>query len=133
MDDMRLQLLVVAADNGVQRDVQDGLQALAVGADLYPIPDAEAAMAFLRNEEPYDSAPAPDLVLLDLDMLDGAAAAVFDAVAADPNLERVAIVPLAGDIESAAASLAGRRVHEILAKPPTTDGLARVLSYLDER
>ena len=37
-------------------------------ADLHIVKDGMACMAFLRREPPYENAPRPDLLLLDLHM-----------------------------------------------------------------
>jgi CheY-like chemotaxis protein len=56
--------------------------------------DGEVAMAFLRQQEPYEDAPRPDLILLDLNMprMDGRE--VLREVKADPSLKAIPVVVL---------------------------------------
>lgn len=62
--------------------------------ELHVVGDGEAAMAFLCRRPPYEAAPTPGLVLLDLNLprMDGRE--VLAAVKADPELKRIPVVVL---------------------------------------
>jgi two-component system, chemotaxis family, response regulator Rcp1 len=47
--------------------------------------DGEAALAFLRREAPYEDAPRPDLVLLDLNLPRKSGHEVLAELRADPS------------------------------------------------
>jgi len=60
--------------------------------NLNIVTDGEAAMAFLRREEPYASAPRPDLVLLDLNLPKKTGREVLAEIKSDPSLSMIPIV-----------------------------------------
>lgn len=73
---------------------------------LYHVRDGVESMAFLRQEPPYEQAPRPDVILLDLNMprMDGRE--VLKAVKEDEELRSVPVVVLTtsseeGDVVSA--------------------------------
>jgi len=61
---------------------------------LHVVQDGADAMAFLRREGEYASAPRPDLVLLDLNLprMDGRE--VLEAIKTDPSLANIPVVVL---------------------------------------
>jgi CheY-like chemotaxis protein len=132
MDVQRLQVLVVAADPAVMATVGEILSEANVGADLLHAEGPERALGFLHPANAGEETARPDAMLLDADLDDGAVAALFDRLAADPDFSRLPIVAVARDPDAAAARLAGRRIHALVGKPPTRDELLRVLSYFDE-
>jgi CheY-like chemotaxis protein len=56
--------------------------------------DGAAAIAFLRKEEPYQDAPVPDLILLDLNLPRRDGREVLAEIKADPNLRHIPVVVL---------------------------------------
>jgi two-component system, chemotaxis family, response regulator Rcp1 len=60
--------------------------------NLHVVTDGEAAMAFLRGEEPYAAAPRPDLILLDLNLPKKAGREVLAEIKADPSLSPIPVV-----------------------------------------
>lgn len=130
MDDQRFHLLLATPDAALPDDVQAALEELAVGVTLHVAPDGDAVAAFLHAEAPYDGAAPPDLVLVDLD--DERLWSVLDTLAADPELERLPLVALTSDEEGASRRLVGRRIHDVVPKPPSAERLREILSYLDE-
>ena len=63
-------------------------------ADLHHVPDGVEAFAFLRREGAYAAAPAPDLILLDLNMprMDGRQ--FLQKIKDDPLLHMIPVVIL---------------------------------------
>ncbi|MGQ0779449.1 MAG: response regulator [Pseudonocardiales bacterium] len=58
------------------------------------VTDGAAALAYLRNEQPYADAPAPDLILLDLNLPRRDGREVLAEVKADPVLSHIPVIVL---------------------------------------
>ena len=89
-----IEILLVEDNPG---DVDLALEALASGKVsniLHHVGDGELAMAFLRQQGKYASAPRPDLILLDLNMPKKDGREVLAEVKADPDLKRIPVVIL---------------------------------------
>jgi len=56
------------------------------------VEDGEEAMAFLRHEGPYQAAPRPDLILLDLNLPRKSGREVLAEIKQDPKLKRIPVV-----------------------------------------
>jgi len=61
---------------------------------LHVVYDGVEAMQFLRREPPFEDAPTPDLVLLDIHMPRKDGVEVLREVKADPRLKRIPVVVL---------------------------------------
>ncbi|MCD9624825.1 response regulator [Rhabdothermincola salaria] len=62
--------------------------------NLSVVEDGAQAMAFLRGEPPYESAPRPDLILLDLNLPVMSGREVLAEVKGDPELSTIPVVVL---------------------------------------
>jgi CheY-like chemotaxis protein len=58
------------------------------------VTDGAAALAYLRQEEPYTEVPRPDLVLLDLNLPRCDGREVLQEVKADPELQHIPVIVL---------------------------------------
>jgi CheY-like chemotaxis protein len=87
-------VLLVEDDPGDVVMTREALGNAKVLHDLQVADNGEVALAFLRREEPYEDAPRPDLVFLDLNLprLDGRE--VLAQVKADPELRSIPVVVL---------------------------------------
>jgi len=83
-----------ACDVELIRDILDRTMSVFVFR-LHVVTDGEAALTFLRREPPYQMAPAPQLILLDLKLpgIDGFE--VLASVKADPAWTRIPVVVFA--------------------------------------
>lgn len=61
---------------------------------LHVAEDGERAMAFLRKEGEYASAPTPDLILLDLNMPRKSGREVLVEIKSDPELKKIPVIVL---------------------------------------
>jgi CheY-like chemotaxis protein len=61
-------LLYVEDDDATAYLFQTALAENGIAAKLYRVTDGEAALSFLRRNGPFQRAPRPDLVILDLNL-----------------------------------------------------------------
>lgn len=88
------QILLVDDNPGDARLVAEGFRAAAPAAVLSVAADGVEAMQRLRREGKYSTAPAPDLLLLDLRMPGKSGLEVLAEVKQDPNLKCIPVVVL---------------------------------------
>ena len=62
--------------------------------ELDTVEDGEKAMAWLHKEPPYQDAPTPDLILLDLNLPRKDGREVLAEIKKDPDLRRIPVVVL---------------------------------------
>lgn len=63
-----IEILLVEDNPGDARLTREALALSKIRNHLHLTRDGEEAMAFLRQEAPFEDAPRPDLVLLDLNL-----------------------------------------------------------------
>ncbi|MCA9613354.1 MAG: response regulator, partial [Myxococcales bacterium] len=73
---------------------QDALRKSRVVNELVCVEDGEQLLAYLRREAPYENAPRPGLILLDLNMPKKDGREALEEIKADPALRRIPIVVL---------------------------------------
>jgi len=89
-----VQMLLVEDNPGDVRLTKETLKNAKLMVDLHVVGDGVEAMAFLRQEGKYASAPRPDLVLLDLNLPKKDGREVLSEIKQDPNLRRIPVVVL---------------------------------------
>lgn len=90
-------ILLAEDDPGDQELTRRALAEDIVRADLRIVQDGEEALRYLRRQAPYgdaDSAPRPDMILLDLNMPRVDGRTVLREVRSDPQLRRIPVVVL---------------------------------------
>jgi two-component system, chemotaxis family, response regulator Rcp1 len=78
-------------------DTQLTMEALEEGRmanNLHHVEDGVQAMAWLRREAPYEQAPRPDLILLDLNLPRKDGREVLAEIKSDPSLKNIPVVVL---------------------------------------
>lgn len=63
-----VEVLLVEDDPGDVILTQEGLRASKLHINLHVVDNGEKALAFLRREAPYEDAPRPGLIILDLNL-----------------------------------------------------------------
>lgn len=87
--------ILLVEDNPGDADLAiDALEHGKLKNNLHVVTDGEAAMAFLRREEPYQNAPRPDLILLDLNLPKKDGREVLAEIKEDRQLKRIPVVVL---------------------------------------
>jgi CheY-like chemotaxis protein len=99
---------------------------------LHVVEDGIEALAFLRREGSYASAPRPDLILLDLNLPKKSGHEVLKEIKTDPALRRIPVVVLT----TSAADADVARSYELSAncfitKPVDLDAFFAVVSVVD--
>jgi chemotaxis family two-component system response regulator Rcp1 len=89
-----VEILLVEDNPGDVRLTQEALKEAKVHNSLSVVGDGVEAMAFLRREGSYATAPRPDIVLLDLNLPKKDGRQVLAEVKADPDLRRIPVVVL---------------------------------------
>lgn len=118
------------ADAGLTR------AALAEGrfvCNVHHVTDGCEAMAFLRREGRFASAPVPHLVLLDLNMPRMNGREVLQAMRADPELQKVPVVVLTtSDVESDVEASYNLGANSFITKPVDIDQFIASINQLGD-
>lgn len=101
-------------------------------SQIHVVEDGIQAMAFLRRELPYDSAPRPDLVLLDLNLPRKDGHKVLEEMKSDSDLSRIPVIVLT----TSTAEADVHRCYEshancYIAKPVDFDHFERVVREIE--
>lgn len=91
-----MNILLVEDNAGDARLVVEAVQMSRVRGQVQVVEDGAAALAFLRCEGIYATAPRPDLILLDLNLPKKDGWAVLAEVKAAPTLQHIPVVILTG-------------------------------------
>ena len=89
-----VQMLLVEDNPGDVRLMKETIQDAKIVVNLHTVGDGVEAMAFLRHEGKYTSAPRPDLILLDLNLPKKDGREVLAEIKQDPDLKRIPVVIL---------------------------------------
>lgn len=126
-------ILLVEDNPGDARLTREALAHSAIPSTLYDVRDGEQAMAFLRREGPYVSAPTPRLVLLDLNLPRRDGREVLEDMKRDPALQHIPVVVLTSS-EAEEDILRSYRLHAncFITKPVDLEDLSRVLEGIGQ-
>lgn len=89
-----INILLVEDNPGDVRLTKEGFSEGKVINNLYVAEDGEEAMAFLRQEEPYQEMPRPDIILLDLNLPKKDGREVLEEIKSDPDLRAIPVIIL---------------------------------------
>lgn len=97
----RKAVVLMADDSADQVDLaREALAQCNARVELHHVDGGEQCLAFLRREAPYDNAPRPDLLLLDIHMprMDGYE--VMERIRADAALRSLPVVVLSSSADA---------------------------------
>ena len=110
----------------------DALQEGRVKNNVRVIEDGVSAMAFLRREGRYASAPRPDLILLDLHLPRKDGREVLAEIKQDPSLRRIPVVIMtSSDDEKDILSAYNLHVNCYVTKPVDLDQFIGVVKSIE--
>jgi CheY-like chemotaxis protein len=89
-----VEILMVEDNPGDVRLAQEALKEARIRNRLHSVPDGVQAMAFLRRQGKYATAPRPSLVLLDLNLPRKNGRETLAELKQDPGLRRIPVVIL---------------------------------------
>lgn len=87
-------VLLVEDNPGDTRLIQEAFREGAVDATLHAVPDGGEMMDFLFQRNGHESAPFPDLVLLDLNLPKTHGTELLEHIRAEPELSHLPVVVL---------------------------------------
>ena len=96
VDDRPIEVLLVEDNPADARLAQDTIEQSSQQANITHAEDGEIALAILRKEGEYSSAPRPDLILLDLRMPRKDGTEVLAEINADEDLVSIPVMLLTG-------------------------------------
>jgi two-component system, chemotaxis family, response regulator Rcp1 len=100
--------------------------------DLHVALDGEEAMRFLHHEEPFEAAPTPDLVLLDLNLPKKDGREVLAEIKQDPELRRIPVIVLTTSAaERDLRDAYGHHANAYVRKPVGFTGLMEVAKAIE--
>ena len=89
-----IEILMVEDNPGDVRLTREALKGGKVWNEIHVVTDGVAALDFLRQQPPYEKAPRPDLVLLDLNLPKKDGREVLSSMKSDPQLLAIPVVIL---------------------------------------
>jgi CheY-like chemotaxis protein len=125
-------ILLVDDDPGDVLMIEEALESISAPRNVHVVNDGEEAVAFLRRTGPFEDAPRPDVILLDLNMprMDGRQ--VLAEIKNDPELRSIPIVVLTtSQAPSDILSSYSLHANAYVTKPMNLDGLTEVVRRID--
>jgi CheY-like chemotaxis protein len=123
-----VEILLVEDNPGDARLTREALAQSKVRNNLHHARDGEEAMAFLRRLGVFETAPTPDLVLLDLNLPRRDGREVLEDIKKDPALKHIPVVILTSS-RAEEDILRSYRLHAncFITKPVDLEQLTRVV------
>jgi chemotaxis family two-component system response regulator Rcp1 len=89
-----IRILLVEDNLGDIRLTQEAFKELKTPIDLHYVTDGEEAIKFLLREAPYENAPVPQLILLDINLPKKDGRQVLKFIKNEPILKRIPVIIL---------------------------------------
>jgi CheY-like chemotaxis protein len=128
-----IEILLVEDNPGDVRLIRETLKDTKIVNNFNVAEDGEKALAYLRREAPYASAPRPDLVLLDLNLPRIGGREVLAAVKGNPNLRAIPVVILTtSKAEEDIVKSYELHANCYISKPVELDGFLQVVKSIED-
>lgn len=118
-----LDVLYVEDDAQSAHLVREAFVESAVPARLHTAQNESEALAFLTREPPFETAPAPDLVLLDLDLGRTSGFDVLEEMRTSLDLSVPVVIFTSSDDSTDIVTAYDRGANAFVQKPPDFEGL----------
>ena len=128
-----IEILMVEDNPGDVRLTREALKGGKVLNRLHVVEDGVAALDFLYRRPPHQSAPRPDLILLDLNLPKMDGREVLEALKADERLRAIPVVVLTtSEAEEDVVRSYSLHANAYVTKPVDFDKFIHVVRQIDE-
>ena len=128
-----IEILLVEDNIGDIRLTEEALKESNLIVNLHVARDGMEAMEFLRGEGGQANAPAPDLILLDLNLPRKDGREVLQEIKNDADLKRIPVVVLTtSEAESDIITTYGFHANCYINKPVDMDQFIKIVQMLEE-
>lgn len=126
------EILLVEDNPGDVLLEQEALRELTVPIRVHLAADGAEAMAFLHRQGLFDSAPHPDLILLDLNLPETSGMAVIQQIKNDPNLRQIPVVVCTSSTDRADIAQSYKLgANCFVTKPDSFDGYVGLMKAIE--
>ena len=128
-----IEILLVEDNLGDARLTQEALREARVLNRLNHVRDGVEALAFLRREEPFKTAPRPDIILLDLNLPRKDGREVLSEIKRDDRIRRIPVVVLTvSQADEDILRAYNLNANCYIAKPVDLDQFIKVVRCIEE-
>jgi chemotaxis family two-component system response regulator Rcp1 len=133
MNSRPVQILLVEDNPGDVRLVQEALRDEKIINQVHVVNDGVEAMEFLRNQGPFQDAPRPDFILLDLNLPRMNGREVLQAIKSDDNLRLIPVIVLtSSQAEEDILRAYNCSANCFVTKPPDFESFIRVVRSIED-
>jgi two-component system, chemotaxis family, response regulator Rcp1 len=134
LDRGRPKMVLLAEDDPADvRLTMEGFRDPAVRDAARVVSDGDQVLAFLRREPPYETAPRPDLVILDLNLPRQRGLDVLADIKTDKHLRSIPIVVLStSNSDTDVSACYARQANCFVTKPGDLDQYLAVIHAIEE-
>ncbi len=128
-----IEILLVEDNPGDIRLTREAFQTGRVRNNLHVVTDGVEALAFVNQQNQYQNAPVPDLILLDLNLPKKDGRQVLAEIKASPHLKRIPVVVLTTS-EADQDILKAYEMHanSYITKPIDLDQFFKVIKSIED-
>jgi two-component system, chemotaxis family, response regulator Rcp1 len=128
-----IEILMVDDNPGDIWLTQQALQDAKIRNHLRTVEDGEEALACLRQEGPFQAAPRPDLILLDLNLPKKTGFEVLAEIKADGKLKQIPVVILTtSQAEKDIAMSYTLHANAYISKPVTLEQFSEIVHAIED-
>ncbi len=128
-----IEILLVEDSPADVRLTKEVLGKASIRNTLHVVGDGVDAMAFLRREGVYAAVPAPDLILLDLNLPKKHGREVLSEIKQDPVLKRIPVVVLTTSMaERDILEAYGLHANSYITKPIDLDQFIQIVKSIED-
>lgn len=128
-----VEILLVEDNPGDAELTAEALRHGKVYNQMYVVEDGEAALAFLRRQEPYADVPRPDVILLDLNLPRKDGREVLAEIKTDEGLKQIPVIILTtSEAEEDILRAYNLAVNCYITKPVDLDQFIKVVKAIED-
>jgi CheY-like chemotaxis protein len=94
MNHQPIEILLIEDNPADVRLTKEAFKEARVRNNIHVVQDGDSALAFVQQKAPYQDAPRPDLILLDLNLPKKDGREVLAEIKADPKIQLIPVVIL---------------------------------------